>query len=177
VDGEKSMPRLVKGGKYVYGWSEVGSEGRVAVPDEALADYSLKPPCKVILLSGSRRSGGFALTTVALLKNSRLSVILDENPKLAGFQLPEGETIMITGKPCCWVTLNADGSIVVPLETLKEYGVNPGDHLLSVRGSCLALGFCVRGPLINEAKKHLNLKLFYYGALQHVDHFGYASKT
>jgi hypothetical protein len=154
------MPRLVKGGKYVYGWSEVSSEGRVAVTDEALADYSLKPPCKLILLSGSRRSGGFALTTVALLKNSRLSVILDENPQLAGFQLPEGEAVKIAGKPYCWVTLNTDGSIVVPLETLKEYGVNPGDHLLSVRGSRLALGFCVKGPLLDEARKHSSLTLF-----------------
>ena len=154
------MPRLVKGGKYVYGWSEVGSDGKVIVPDEALAEYNFKPPSKVILLSGSRRSGGFALTNVSLLKNSRLSVILDESPQLAGFQLREGETLMIAGKPYCWVTLNTDGCITVPLETLKEYGVNPGDHLLSVRGSRLALGFCVRGPLINEAKKHLNLKLF-----------------
>jgi bifunctional DNA-binding transcriptional regulator/antitoxin component of YhaV-PrlF toxin-antitoxin module len=80
----------VKGGKHVYGWSEVGSEGKVVVPDEALAEYNLKPPSKVILLSGSRRSGGFALTTVSLLKNSRLSRILDESPQLADFQLPEG---------------------------------------------------------------------------------------
>jgi hypothetical protein len=31
------MPRLVKGGKYVYGWSEVSSEGRGVVTDEALS--------------------------------------------------------------------------------------------------------------------------------------------
>jgi hypothetical protein len=160
VESEKFMPRLVKGGKHVYGWSEVGSEERVKVPDEALTEYSFKPPCKVILLSGSRRSGGFAVTTPSLLKNSRLSVVLDENPRLAGFQLPEGETIMINGKPYCWVTLNTDGCVTVPLETLKQYGVKRGDSLLSVRGSCLALGFCVKGPLIDEAKKHSDLTVF-----------------
>jgi hypothetical protein len=48
----------VKGGKYVYGWSEVGTTGRIAVPDEALAEYNLTAPCKVILLSGSAHSGG-----------------------------------------------------------------------------------------------------------------------
>jgi hypothetical protein len=89
-----------------------------------------------------------------------LSTILDESPRLTGFQLREGEAVKIAGKTCCWVKLNTDGCITVPLETLKEYGVNQGDHLLSVRGSRLALGFCVRGPLIDEAKKHLNLKLF-----------------
>jgi hypothetical protein len=87
-------------------------------------------------------------------------VILNENYQLAGFQLPEGEAVKIAGKPYCWVTLNADGSFVVPLETLKEYGVNPGDHLLSVRGSRLALAFCVKGPLTAEARKRSSLTLF-----------------
>jgi bifunctional DNA-binding transcriptional regulator/antitoxin component of YhaV-PrlF toxin-antitoxin module len=154
------LPRLVKGGKYVYGWSEVDTTGRIAVPDEALAEYNLTAPCKVILLSGSAHSGGFALTTVSLLKNSVLSRLLDENPKLAGFQLPEGETIMVAGKPCCWVTLNTDGCITVPLKTLKQYGINVGYHLLSVRGSRLVLAFCVKGPLIDEAKQYPSLTLF-----------------
>jgi len=154
------MPRLVKGGKHVYGWSEVGTAGNIAVPDEALEEYNLKTPCKAILLPGSKRSGGFALTTVALLKNSRLSAILDGNPRRAGFQLREGETITVAGKPSCWVKLSTNGCIVVPLETLKEYRVNPGDLLLSVRGSRFALAFCVKGPLIDEAKKHSSLTLF-----------------
>jgi len=154
------LPQLVKGGKHAYGWSEVGTTGKVAVPEEALAEYNFMAPCKVILLSGSKRSGGFALTTASLLKNSVLSRPLDENPKLASFQLPEGETITVNGKPYCWVTLNTDGSITVPLETLKQYGVNAGDRLLSVRGSCFALAFCVKGPIIEEAKKHPNLTVF-----------------
>lgn len=154
------MPRLVKGGKHVYGWSKVDSKGRIVVPDVAIADYGLDAPCKAILLSGSKTSGGFALTTVSLLKNSRLTQILDENPRLAGFHLPEGEALKIGGKTCCWVTLNADASFVVPSETLQEYGVVLGDQLLSVRGSRLALGFCVKGPLIDEARKHPELKMF-----------------
>ena len=153
------MPQLVKGGKHAYGWSEVGATGKVVVPDEALAEYRLTPPCKVFLLSGSKRSGGFAVTTSSLLKNSVLSRPLDENPRLASFQLPEGETVTVAGKPYCWVTVNADGCITVPLETLKQYGVNAEDHLLLVRGSCFALAFCVKGPIIEEAKKHPNLTL------------------
>jgi hypothetical protein len=82
---------------------------------------------------------------------------LDENPELASFQLPEGETILVAGKPCCWVTLSTDGCITVPLKTLKQYGINAEDRLLSVRGSRFALAFCVKGPIIEEAKKHSNL--------------------
>jgi hypothetical protein len=154
------LPQLVKGGKHAYGWSEVGTTGKVAVPIEAFAEYKFTVPCKVFLLTGSKRSGGFALTTASLLKNSVLSGPLDENPKLASFQLPEGETIKVAGKPYCWVTLNADGCITVPLKTLKQYGVNAGDRLLAVRGSHFALAFCAKGPIIEEAKKHPNLTLF-----------------
>ena len=156
----RTLPQLVKGGKHAYGWSEVGATGKIVVPDEALAEYNLTPPCRVFLLSGSKRSGGFAVTTLSLLENSVLSRPLNENPKLAGFPLPEGEAITAAGKHYCWVTLNTDGSITVPLKTLKQYGVKAGDRLLSVRGSCFALGFCVKGPIIEEAKKHPSLTLF-----------------
>jgi hypothetical protein len=154
------MPQLVKGGKHVYCWSEVGTTGRIVIPSEALADYNFKPQNKMIMLSGSNRSGGFALTTIDLLKNSRLSIIFDENPELASFQLPEEANIMIARKHCCcWISLNRDGSIVPNLETLRRYGVNFGDRLLLVKGSQYALAFCIRGPLIAEAKKHSNLTI------------------
>jgi bifunctional DNA-binding transcriptional regulator/antitoxin component of YhaV-PrlF toxin-antitoxin module len=154
------MPRLVKGGKYVYGWSEVGSDGRVAVPDEALAEYNFKTPSKVILIPGSKRSGGFALTTADMLKNSRLSVMLDSEPRLAEFRLREGETVTVGTRTCCWVKLNSKGEIFVPAETLKAYGVNLGDRLLVGRGSGLALAFIAKGPIVAEARKHSSLTIF-----------------
>ena len=55
--------------------------------------------------------------------------------------------------------MNKDGSIAVPARTLKNYEINPGDNVLSVRGSRFALGFVVRGPIIDEAKKHSNIKI------------------
>jgi hypothetical protein len=94
------------------------------------------------------------------LKNSRLSVILDSCPKLAEFQEPEGRAIEINGKTYCWVKLPKDGTIAVPLEPLNRYGINPGDLLLSVRDSNVAIGFPARGPIIDEAKKHLDINLF-----------------
>jgi hypothetical protein len=96
--GGNSMPRLVKGGKYFYGWSEVGKDEKIVVPTQALADYNIQLPCKVILLSGSSRSGGFAITILSLLKNSALFQLLENNPKLANFELAEGETILVVGK-------------------------------------------------------------------------------
>jgi bifunctional DNA-binding transcriptional regulator/antitoxin component of YhaV-PrlF toxin-antitoxin module len=144
----------VKGGKYVYGWSEVSSNGKVLVPNEALTEYNFKTPCKVILVPGSKRSGGFGLTTPLMLENSQLSMLLDEEPRLARFELDEGETVTIGKRIYSWTELNRDGSFTVPAETLEKYGAKAGDLLLSVRGSGLALAFIVKGPLIAEAKKH-----------------------
>lgn len=153
------MPQLVKGGKHVYGWSKVGPNGRIVVPNEAIIEYGFETVSKVILMPASKRSGGFALTTPSLLKNSQLSVILDREPRLAEFQLHEGETVTIGARLYCWVKLNNE-KFTVPVQTLKEYGVNVGNKLLSVRGSSLALSFVVKGPLIEEAKKHPNLATF-----------------
>jgi bifunctional DNA-binding transcriptional regulator/antitoxin component of YhaV-PrlF toxin-antitoxin module len=154
------MPQIVRGGKYVYGWSKVSSEGKIVIPNEAIIEYDLMTCGNVILLPGSKSSGGFGLTSVGLLKKSTLSVILDENPQLAEFLTSEGEPIKIKGKTYCWVKVNKDGNIVIPIETLKSYGVNPGDYLLSVRGSIIAIGFPVRGPLIDQAKRYSNIKVF-----------------
>ena len=154
------MPRLVKGDKYVFGWSEVDVNGRIVVPNEALTEYNFRTPSKVILMPTSKRSGGFALTTPFMLENSKISVFLDEEPRLTRFELAEGETVTIGKRIYSWVKLNRDGSFIVPVETLKKYGVKPSNMLLSVRGSGLALAFIVKGPLIAEAKKHSTLASF-----------------
>ena len=36
------MPQLVKGGKYIFGWSKVGKEGKIKIPPEAYEEYNLK---------------------------------------------------------------------------------------------------------------------------------------
>ena len=56
------MPQLVKGGKHVFGWSKVGEQGSIVIPSEAFAEYHLITGENVILMSGSKTSGGFGLT-------------------------------------------------------------------------------------------------------------------
>lgn len=155
-----AMPQLVKGGKYAYAWSKVNNQGKIIIPREALTEYKLLTWNKVVLVPGSKRSGGFGVTSVELIEKSALHSILDEHPQLSKFQINEGEAIDIKGKTLCWVKMNKDGSIIVPVKTLKKYGIRPNDRLLSVRGSCLALGFIVKGPIVNEAQKHLNIEVY-----------------
>jgi len=154
------MPLIARGGKYVYGWSKVGETGRIAIPKEAMDEYSLKERDKVILMSGSRRSAGFALTTPALLGGSPLSAVLRRFPRLRTFQMPEARTVRLEGRAFCWTTIEEGGYISLPEQTLREYEILPGDRLLTVRGSDLALGFALSGPIIDEAALHPELEVF-----------------
>ncbi len=154
------MPQLVKGGKYAYAWSKVREDGNIMLPFEGIKEYNLKLDTMVILIPGSKRSGGFGILTEERLRKSPLRSLLDEIISLADNQLSEGKEIEMDEKIFCLVKLKYDGSINIPVDTLKKYGINVGERLLSVRGSYLALGFIVRGPIIEEAKKHSELEVY-----------------
>jgi hypothetical protein len=154
------MPQLVKGGKYVFAWSRVSELGKVVVPPEAVEEYGLENTEKVVLMPGSKRSGGFGLTTVRLLKGTPVGTNVEKEPRLARFEAPEGEPVRIGSKTYCWVGMGKNGIFSVPLKTLRLYGVEPGGKLLVVRGSGRAVGFIVRGPIIEEAERHPEIELF-----------------
>jgi hypothetical protein len=154
------MPQLVKGGKHTYGWSQVGADGTILIPPEAVEEYGFQGVTNLLLVSGSTRSGGFGVSTLEALQQSPMAVILEKNPQLATFELPEGQAVDFNGHTICWVTFHGDGRIRVPLATLEQYGARPGDKLLVIRGSRLGIGFAVRGPIIEEALKHPELAVF-----------------
>lgn len=153
------MPQLVKGGKHVFGWSKVGEKGRIPIPREAQEEYHLHPKDKVILSQGSKTSGGFSCIKEEIFRASRLSPLLDANPRLATFQLPKGMPIRYKNRIFSWAEICDDGSIDLPLEILQVFGIQPGDRVLVVRGSGLGPGFIVRGPIIEEAQRHADLSL------------------
>lgn len=153
------MPQLVKGGKYTFGWSLVMDTGRTIIPPEALEEYRLKESEKLILVPGSRTSGGFGLGSQESMKRSPLKRVVDMLLGLRELQVPEGDVITYERKPYCWVELH-NGGVTVPPTTLKTYGVKIGDKLLVIRGSGLAIGFANRGPIVEEAKKHRELEVF-----------------
>jgi bifunctional DNA-binding transcriptional regulator/antitoxin component of YhaV-PrlF toxin-antitoxin module len=154
------MPQIVKGGKYIFGWSRVGDKGKIRIPPEAFKEYDLIRYENLILFPGSKRSGGFGLTSIEKIQESPLGGVLEKNPQLAKFQIPEGTALEIDNKTYCWVKPDNSGVIIVPLVTLKKYGISAGDFLLVVRGSHLAVGFIVKGPIVEEAKNHPEIQRF-----------------
>lgn len=127
------MPQLVKGGKWVFGWCIVGPAGEIQIPPAAYTEYGFVTGEVVIITRGSQRSGGFGIGRQEKLANS---------PLLSRFR----------GR----ATIGAAGQVVFPAET----GPQPGERLLAVRGSGLALGFVQRGPIYEEALKHPEIETF-----------------
>ncbi len=154
------MPYVARGGEYVFGWSKVGTTGRIVIPQEAMKEYGLHEWQKVILMTGSRRSGGFALTTPRLLRDSPLSTVLSRFPRLGRFQMPEARVVRVGRTALCWTTIEEGGYIALPEGTLREYEIMAGDHLLAVKGSAVALGFAQRGPIVEEVLRERELEVF-----------------
>jgi bifunctional DNA-binding transcriptional regulator/antitoxin component of YhaV-PrlF toxin-antitoxin module len=154
------MPQIFKDGEYVYGWSKVSEGGRIAIPREAMDEYGLKERDKVIVMSGSRRSGGFAVTTPSHLRDTPLAAVLRRFPRLRTYQMPEARVVRVEGRAFCWAAIGEGNYLTLPGMTLREYGIMPGDRLLTVRASRLALGFALRGPIVDEAAALRDLEVF-----------------
>jgi hypothetical protein len=131
------MPKLVKGGKWVYGWVVVGRRSEITIPPQAWHEFSFRAGEEAIFVPGSRRSGGFGISTSGLIS--------EMVGRLGGVAFH----VLACGRfdtEC----------VVLP----QQVGVQPGDRLLAVRGSRYALGFMARGPIYVKALKHPELEVF-----------------
>lgn len=122
------MPQLSKGGKWIFGWVVVGQHREIVIPPEAYEEYGFKPGEEIVFLHGSRTSGGFGL----------------------------GRNEVLQHKEHIWKRIFAKGIMeenrVVILPSVVE--IQPGDRLLTGRGSGWALGFFQKGLIYDEALKH-----------------------
>jgi hypothetical protein len=131
------MPRLVKGAKWIYGWVVVGPEREITIPPGAWREFGFQAGDEAIFTPGSRTSGGFAVSTPTL--------IAEASEKMGGVGFGE----LARGR-------FEEGKVTVP----SEMGVEPGNRLLTVRGSRYGLGFVAHGPIYEEAVKHPELEVF-----------------
>jgi hypothetical protein len=129
------MPQLVKGGKWVFGWTVVSPAGEARIPPEAYSEYDFQTGEAVVLIRGSRKSGGLGIARQEKLVRSRLT-----------------KTNRLLGEE----RIDEKGRVTFP----PMSGVQPGERLLVVRGSGLALGFVQRGRIYEEALNHPELETF-----------------
>ena len=105
------------------------------MPPEAHQEYGFRAGEPVVFLRGSRRSGGFSIGRFEKIEQSKVPL------HLRAFGL---------GK------IGMDSQIVIPLEA----SIQPGDRLLAVRGSGMALNLLTRGPIYALALKHVEIEIF-----------------
>ena len=148
------MPQISKGGKFVFGWSIINPEGYVKIPEMTFNEYSLSTDKKVILFSGSKTSGGFCISTRALINKSIIKGLFDEHPGIYNYSLNEGDCVNYKGRLYSWSRIHPDGIIRLFPHTMEIFSVKPGDRLLSIRGSNIAFVLAVKGPIIEAANRY-----------------------
>ena len=154
------MPQLVKGGKYVFGWSRIRDNGQILIPGEAIDEYRLRPETNVILMSGSKTSGGFIIADKALMERSALGNVFKENPGLADLQFGDGKIISHKERKYGCTSIENNNTVKLDKQLLEAFGLKPGDDLLSARGSYMGIGMIARGPIFEYARKHPEIERF-----------------
>ncbi|MBN2168189.1 MAG: hypothetical protein JW738_03015 [Actinobacteria bacterium] len=155
------MLQLVKGGKQVFGWSEVSTGGVTAIPDEAAEDYKITTGGSLLLIPGSESSGGFGLSSTKLLSGTRLGMLLKGAMAASAYQENETDHLEVSGRKWFFTELEGDlRSIKLSPHAMEEFDVRPGERLLVVKGSGRAIGFVQRGTIFAEALRHPELEVF-----------------
>ncbi|WP_018753928.1 hypothetical protein [Paenibacillus sanguinis] len=149
-----------KGGKFFYAWSKVLPDGSFYLPDQALHEYHINPDSNIILMTGRNTVRGFSVVCKELIANSPLASIFASMPELQQFTIPEGETITFKERTFCWVYLNSSHYFTLPLHTWKQFGLKPGDKLLSLRATHLAFNNLSEGPYIEQAKQLRDIHVY-----------------
>ncbi|MEK5476357.1 hypothetical protein NYE70_05340 [Paenibacillus sp. FSL R5-0407] len=147
------MAVTAKNGKYFYAWSKILPDGSFYLPDQALQEYHIQTNSNVILMSGRNTAKGFSVVCKELIDNSPLAKVFASLPQLQSFSIPAGETLTFKERVFCWTYLASDHYIRLPLQTWEEFGVRPGEQLLSLRATHLAFNNLADGPYIELAKQ------------------------
>ncbi|GGA48103.1 hypothetical protein [Paenibacillus physcomitrellae] len=153
------MSMTARGGKFVYAWSLIGEDGSLHLPEQALQEYGIGPG-PIILMSGRNTSSGFNVMCKELIPNSPLAAVFANLPELQDFSVQEGHIIPFKERLFCWVTLRNDHSLTVPPATLKQWGLQPGDKLLCLRGSHLSFTCLAKGPYVDRAESSFGIKVY-----------------
>jgi hypothetical protein len=119
---------------------------------------------KIIILSGSKTSGGFSIMKPESPSSSVIGQriagafrSLDSNPSFA----TGSSTLSYAGKRLILTTMVDHGkNLCVSADLLHILGLKTGDKLLVGRGSGLGPAFIARGQIYAEALKHGHISTF-----------------
>jgi len=152
------MPQLVKGGKYVFGWTRINKDFRIRIPDETYDEYNFTETDKLIILSGSKSSGGFSIITPNSIINSKLSKnitrLIGYKKETNSFTTNKLEIYKHGERIISWTSIEDVKYFRLSIELIASLNINIEDKLLVGRGSGLGPAFILKGIIYKEALKH-----------------------
>lgn len=148
------MPQMNKGGKFIFGKSQIREDGSVRLPDQAAEEYGLTTGDRVYLFTGSKITGGFCVTRKELLESSKLGHILHDLPELRQYAADPGAFLPYKGRSYCWMELSSSMELRLPPAVLEFLSLTPGMQLLSIRSSDIAFTMGAKGPLLERAAQY-----------------------
>lgn len=143
-----------KGGKFIFGKSLIRNDLTVHLPPQAITEYNATSEGKIYLITGSKITGGFCVTSKKLLESSKLGHILTDNPALQNYQTKEGEFIQYKGRSYCWINISNNGVIQLTKEIMEFLELEIGMELLSIRSSNIAFTMGAKGPLLEKSRNY-----------------------
>lgn len=146
------MPQITKGGKFIFGISHIREDLTIQIPEQAVHEYALTDIENIILITGSKATGGFCITTYSLLSSSKLCHILTDCPQLREQRLPMGKLITYKGRGYTWVPIGKGGIISLTPELMRTLSLQVHSELLAIRSSNIAFTMGAKGPLWEKAQ-------------------------
>lgn len=147
------MPQLNKGGKFVFGWSEIKNDYEVNIPPQAIKEYNIVSEGRVILISGSKATGGVVVSRLSLFENSIFNHIFDKYPDLRTYETNELELLPYKGRLYTWTFITSEGKLKLSKMFLDKLSLSIGNRLMVIRSSDIAFVMGAKGPLIKKGKE------------------------
>jgi hypothetical protein len=155
------MPQLVKGGKYVFGWTVLRDDLRVRIPDETYDEYKFITTGQLIILSGSKSSGGFSICSPHTMSSYKLSnnvfSLIGYIKESDSFTRGRLEIVRSGNRIISWTSVDKDKYFMLSNELVTSLDLEIGCRLLVGRGSGMGPAFISKGTIVNEALKHKDL--------------------
>lgn len=148
------MPQLNKGGKFVFGLSEISSKYTIQIPEPALRMYGVANDDKIIIFTGSKITGGFCVTSKKLLSQSKLKHILDECPELSTYSINEGDFIRYKGRGYSWLFISSSGIVQLTKGSMEYLNLKVGHQLMCIKSSDIAFTMGAEGPLMDKVHNY-----------------------
>lgn len=121
------------GTKEAYGLSVIGPDGTIRIPPRAVEHYDLREGEWAVTATTHRDEPGFALLNTARADATVFRTYVHQ------LQRPD-EVREFNGKAYARIRLGAESIRLAPA-LLEAYGLAPGDRLMSVKSTTVALSF------------------------------------